>query len=81
MPKYLYKDAVALAFDANKKRLRLEGRILLDRIMNEALAEMTHEFNAGLERGELLNVGGSPEDLRRFLRVAAGRELGAGDEG
>lgn len=79
MPNYNHKDAVALAYDANKKRLRLEGRIILDRLMNEALAEMTHEFNEGLQRGELLNIGGSAEELKGFLRIAARRELGVGD--
>ena len=76
MPNYRYKDEVALAYDANKKRLRLEGRILLDRIMNEALAEMTDQFNRGLERGEVLLIGGSEDEFKSFLRIAASRELG-----
>ena len=79
MPNYTYKDAVGLAFDANKKRLRAEGSILLAAVMNEALNEMTEQFNEGLKRGEILEIGGSRDEMKQFLATAAQRELGAGD--
>ena len=77
MPEYNYKDNARLAYDANKKRLSTEGAIILDVIMNEALAEMTAQFNEALANGEILEIGGSREEMKRFLRIAATRELGA----
>jgi hypothetical protein len=79
MPNVLYKDNVRLTFDANKKRLRAEGQILLDRVMNEALNEMATQFNDALARGELLEIGGSQAEMRQFLAVAAAKQLGAGN--
>lgn len=77
MPNYTYKDQVRLTYDANKKRLHAEGQIILATLMNEALHEMTSQFNAALARGEVLEIGGSREEMKEFLRVAASRELGA----
>ena len=79
MPTYSYKDKVALAYDANKKRLRAEGGILLASIMNEALAEMTAQFNEALGNGEILHIGGSREEMKDFLRIAAQKQLGSGE--
>lgn len=81
MPNYTHKDAVTLAFDANKKRLRTEGSIVLAALMNEALNEMTTRFNAGLAEGEILEIGGSRDELRELLRDVAQRELGPGKDG
>ena len=80
MPSYHYKDEVARAFDANKKRLRAEGSIILSDLLNEALHEMTIDFNRALARGEILRIGGSREELKAFLRIAAQRELGVGED-
>lgn len=77
MPNHIYKDSVGLAYDANKKRLRTEGQIILAALMNEALHEMTAQFNEALSRGEVLEIGGSREEMKEFLRIAATRELGA----
>lgn len=79
MPTYNTKDAVELAWDANKKRLRAEGSIILAELMNMALDEMTSEFNAALDKGEILEIGGTREEMKGFLRVAAQKQLGAGD--
>ena len=79
MPAYAYKDAAALAYDANKKRLRTEGQILLAAAMNEALREMTTQFNEALKRGEVLEIGGSREELKALLLSAAQRELAPGE--
>jgi hypothetical protein len=78
MPNYLYKDNAALAYDANKKRLRAEGAIVLASVMNEALNEMTDQFNKALNEGKILEIGGSREEMKSFLRLAAQRELGDG---
>jgi hypothetical protein len=76
MPSYRCKDDVDLVYDANKTRLRVEAQILLDEAMNEALNEMTQQFIAGLGRGELLEIGGTQEEMQQFLRVAVNRRFG-----
>ena len=68
-----YKDAAELAYDANRVRLRTEGRIALARLLNEAMNEMTVEFKAALARGELLELDGSPEEMERYLFAAVQR--------
>ena len=79
MPNYTSKDNVALAYDANKKRLRAEGQIVLAELMNMALDEMTTQFNAALAKGEILEIGGTREEMKEFLRIAAQKQLGSGD--
>ena len=81
MPNHTYKDEVALAYDANKKRLRTEGSIILAAVMNEALHEMTSQFNAALAEGGILEITGSREEMKSFLRSAAQKELGDGSNG
>ena len=81
MPNYITKDNVQLAYDANKKRLRAEGAIILDAVLNLALTEMTTQFNAALGEGQILEIGGTREEMKEFLRVAAQKQLGAGDAG
>lgn len=78
MARFNKKDNIALAFDANKKRLRVEGAIILDELMNEAIGEMTNQFDEALNRGEILHVGGSREEMKGFLRIAAQRQLQLG---
>lgn len=80
MAGYRYKDNVELTFDANKKRLRAEGSIILSAMMNEALNEMAKQFHEALGRGELLEIGGSREEMKAFLRIAANRQLGTGED-
>lgn len=80
MPDYRHKDAVSLAYDANKKRLRLEGRLVLDALMNEALNEMTSQFNEALGRGEILDIGGTRDELKALLWATAKRELAPGKD-
>lgn len=75
---YNYKGQAALAFDENKKRLRLEGRLVCDRIMNEVLREMTSEFQDALLRGEVLTLGGSAAETQEYFTAAARKALGSG---
>jgi len=81
VPNYITKDNVQLAYDANKKRLRAEGSIILAEVMNSALSEMTAQFNAALGNGQILEIGGTREEMKEFLRIAAQKQLGAGDGG
>ena len=75
MPTYNYKNHTALAYDENKKRLRLEASIVLAEIMNEALKEMTREFNDGLARKHLHRL--SAAEARAFLSAATRKMLEA----
>lgn len=76
MPSYKHKDQIALTYENNKRRMRCEGQVILAALMNEALKEMTDEFNAALQVGGLLEIGGSREEMKAFLRMAAERHLG-----
>lgn len=75
MPEYNRKDEVTLAYQANVKRLRLEGRLALDRLLNDAVATMTHNFNAGLERGEILDLRLDEEQAQKLLGESAKKVL------
>jgi len=75
---HVHKGPAELAYDENKKRLRFEGRILMDRVMNEVLAHMTDEFQAALLRGEVLEVGSSREEAREYFKRVARLQLEAG---
>lgn len=72
---YNYKGPAAQAFDENKLRLRLEGRIVLGRILNEVLREMATEFQDGILRGEILTVGGSASETQEYFTKAARKAL------
>lgn len=76
MSGYQYKTAAQLAYDRNKKRLRLEGRLILDELLNEALAEMTGAFNEAAAEGEVLELEGTREEMLGYLRIAYQRQLG-----
>lgn len=75
---YNHKNQAALTYDENKKRLRLEGRILLDRVMNDVLHEMTEEFTAAILEGKILEIGASREEIQDYFRRSAQRQLEAG---
>lgn len=75
---YNYKGQAQLAFDNNKLRLRLEGRIVLNQIMNEVLREMAVEFQEGVLRGEVLTLGGSASETQDYFTKAARKALGDG---
>lgn len=77
MPDYRYKDAARRAYDANKKRIRVEAQILLDEMLNEAFDEMTRQFNEALNRGEILDLTASRGELLELLSSAAKRQLTA----
>jgi hypothetical protein len=76
MPKFTSKDEATLAYEANKKRLRVEGQLILDRVMNEALRDMTAEFNKNLNRGRIVSLALNEDALKRSFRRAAKKVLG-----
>lgn len=73
---YNYKGPEKLAFDANKKRLRTECTILMDRVVNEVFNEMAIQFNEALSNGQILEFKGSEDHVKTLLRIAAAKELG-----
>lgn len=73
---YNYKGPEKLAFEANKKRLRTECNILLERVINEVFNEMTLQFNEALADGQILEISGSRDHVKELLRIAAAKELG-----
>lgn len=72
---YHKMDEVELAFEGNKKRLRTEGSIILQRVMNEALAEMTSQFQESLAHGELLQLGGTAAEMKQYLKLASEKQF------
>lgn len=75
---YRHKGHDELIFDANVKRIRLEGRIILDEVMNEALKIMSDRFQEARLNGTVLELDGNKELLKEFLLEASKRELESG---
>jgi len=71
MTGYRRKSAADLVYDANKVRIRTEARVLLNEVINDAIDAMTIEFNEALNRGEVLSIGGTREEMLVFVRTAA----------
>jgi hypothetical protein len=75
---YKYKQKQELVFEANKKRLRLEGQILLADLLNEAVSVMSDRFNEAYLEGTILELDGNRDELKSYLLEAANRELTPG---
>lgn len=76
MARYNRKSKSDLVYDANRKRIRAEGAILLAELMNEALTVMTEQFEIAEQEGEVLELDGNKEQLKAYLWEASKRELG-----
>jgi hypothetical protein len=70
---YTRKDPAQLAYDANKKRLRAEVSVITDAVLNEVLSEMTKQFNDALNRGEILTIGGTRDEVLGYVGRATKR--------
>lgn len=75
MPSYIYKDETEIAFAANRKLLRAQGAVILDRMMNEALKEMSDEFNKGIAEGRILRLEATSDDIIKYLQKAVHKQL------
>lgn len=73
MARYSRKDEVDLAWDDNRDQLRLDIRKITRRMENEALAELAAQFDAGIKRGEILELRRGDEALARLLMSHAER--------
>ena len=77
---YKKKNKGVLAFQANVKRIRCEANIVLQEVLNSALAEMSDEFDAAFNDGNILEIECTPDELKKLLLRAAQRELGTGKQ-
>ena len=72
---YRKKTPAEMIFSRNKKRLRLEGRLMLDDLLNEVIDEMNQRFQAALNRGETLEIAGASEEMREVMWAVAQKNL------
>jgi hypothetical protein len=63
MSSYNHKDKSALAYDEGKRRLRCEVQNVCAGVLNEALDDMTKQFNEGLHSGQLFRISFSHEEI------------------
>jgi hypothetical protein len=72
---YTKKDETYLAWKENREKIELQGRQLLRRVLNSALAELDREFKDAIQRGEILSLDYDKAELRALLRGTADRVL------
>ena len=70
-----HRDDVDLAWVEAREKLTLVGRQILRRVLNEALTELDVQFNAALQRGEVLELEASRAELEGLLLSAAQKQL------
>jgi hypothetical protein len=75
MGEYQHKDKYVLSYDAGVKRIRLEGRIALDQVLNDAIDAWSREHEAAKKRGEVLELTGDRDALMVYLRASARKAL------
>ena len=73
---YTKKDKFTLSYDASVKRIRGEGKIALDSVMNEALAAFDQEHSDAKNNGEVLEVT-DRVTLMRYLRTGTRKQIGS----
>lgn len=69
MPEFKPKDEYALAYDADRKRLRQEARIQLDVMLNGAYAELAKLHTEAQQRGEVVRVVFGPDEVKGLLNA------------
>ncbi len=74
---YGYREIseVDLAWRENRENVTLQGRQILRRVLNAALAELDAQFVEALERGEILEINPGQDELRELLFRSAQKEL------
>lgn len=76
MTYHAHKDDLQLAWMEAREKLNLVGRQVLRRVLNEALTELDVQFQAAIQRGEVLELEASREELQSLLLSAAQKQLG-----
>jgi len=74
---YGYREIseVELVWRENRENINLQGRQILRRVLNTALAELDKQFLEALERGEILEINPGQEELKELLFKSAQAEL------
>lgn len=74
---YGYREIseVDLVWRENRENINLQGRQILRRVLNTALAELDRQFVEALERGEVLEINPGQEELKELLFKSAQAEL------
>ena len=66
-----------LSWRDNRELITLQGKQILRRVLNKALAELDKQFIEGLDRGEILEIHPGQEELKELLLKSAQLELEA----
>ena len=72
---YKKLEEAELAWRENREIINLQGRQILRRVLDEALAELSNQFIEGLERGEILEVNPGQKELKALLLKHSQKEL------
>lgn len=74
---YGYREIseVDLVWRENRENINLQGRQILRRVLNTALAELDKQFVEALERGEVLEINPGQDELKELLFKSAQAEL------
>lgn len=81
MSNFNEKSNEILTWEENKARITLEGRLILKRVLNKAIAEMHREYLALQEDSNtLIEFSATKEELARLLLKTAQKELGPGGD-
>ena len=75
MPAYIHKDEARMEFDAGKKRINAEGRILLDGVFNHARKIWGDMYDEARTRGAVVRLE-DLDSIRGLLLVAAAQRFG-----
>jgi hypothetical protein len=76
MSRYSKKDATAMTYDANKRKLRHELALLNAELLNEALSEMTRDFEYALQQDRRVAISLSRQEVIGYLKGAVERLYG-----
>lgn len=74
---YKELNEAELAWKDNREQISLQARQILRRVLNVALTELSNEFIAGIENGEILEINPGQEELKALLLKASQKELTA----
>lgn len=75
MARYRGKDALTLRYQAGQRLIRAEFENVKQEVLNAALSEYDEEFDAALNRGEVLDMGLDVRDKIRQLLIGAHQKV------
>ncbi len=72
---YRQVSEAELVWRENRENITLQGRQILRRLLNDALAELDKQFVDALNRGEILEINPGQKELKELLFKSAQKEL------